>query len=336
MKIHPLQKYVRVPGYGDDNFLHEYSPYEEFLYYPGRRERGGRQYPQKPLDQIASKFRKQRLIAGRSDGLGDYLFYISEEIERRSKIIKQEFYKIGELLCLTRKLLKEHKKELNISFQEWVNTNFDFSYTTALNLCNVYLVCTGNIQDVRYINLSVLYKICSKNFPKILREYLLTDDNLSSLSLNTLNSLCDTYKKASNGIEEFENEIEKILKIQLDLEEYAISMYKIDEAITQLTSTLNSIDFKNRMKHYTDSKADQLLGDMIINFIHNNLFKCLDILMKQKEYLLLYYNNLPKQEPKFSKYYQFNPFDFTIEYSTKVDKIVFNRRKNIILIPKYE
>ena len=97
-----------------------------------------------------------------------------------------------------------------------------------------------------------------------------------------------------------------MLDIQLEREEYLIQIYKIDEAISLLKSTINNDTNpkrkdENRENGYAQIDAYKII-DFIIERMNGDLIKCIQILENQKKYISLYYRNLPKHEPSFSKY----------------------------------
>jgi hypothetical protein len=129
------------------------------------------------------------------------IYYIEEEIQVRLKITKVEIFKIGELLVIGKYLCQQNK----IGFQKWIEENFDFSLKTANNFMNVYKQLMGFEDLAKEVPSSLLYKISAPSFPEDLREFLLTEGNLSKMSKGRFEEIIEKYKK--EGMEAIEQDL---------------------------------------------------------------------------------------------------------------------------------
>ena len=134
---------------------------------------------------------------------------ISQEFKIRTKITKNEIFKLGELLCRAKKCCRI----LHQDFGEWVVDNTDFSYPTAHNFMNVYTQCMG-IRDVAmHLPISVLYKISQPSFPEELRFYLLSEKNLEDISCNHVDRLYKKFRDADYNFSAVEGDVKQINRL---------------------------------------------------------------------------------------------------------------------------
>jgi len=130
---------------------------------------------------------------------------ITEEIKARLIRTKNDLYHIGKLLTEAKQIVGHGE------FQNWVQKNFDFRYSTANNMMNVYACCAGNPDVVSKIKTSILYKVSSKSFPEELRKFIL--DNADILEDIDNETIVDISQKFASGKANLESkDIKALLK----------------------------------------------------------------------------------------------------------------------------
>lgn len=191
------------------------------------------------------------------------LEHLRDEIRTRIKISQQEIFKIGELLTQAKKLCRQD----GISFKNWINDNFEFSYETANNFMNVYKYCFGLHEFVFKIPISILYKVCSPSFPDELRDFFFTEGNLEKMTNGKLQNLISKFKEG--GIEAIEEDIEEFKNVNLIHRQTRFTFDMVENTLRTLESTKlkiecrggsimrNIIDFKGQAESYLQ-EAEQI------------------------------------------------------------------------------
>lgn len=268
-----MKRTRKYAGYGDNNFIRQKG--QEFL--PSVFENSY---------QFADRIRNSQQISGNYGTTEGFLNTLAAEIRARSTIIKQEIYLIGELLHYARNIIKSDKN-INYNFEEWVKINCDFSYSTALNFSRIFSFCTGSIQTISDIPLTVLYKVCSKKFPEELRKYLFDSKKIKSISSSRLEKLSKLYKE--HGAECTEKRLDDFCEAIERDEIRRLGEYKTNEAISMLKAKKTSLGYTQRKKLI--KKCDNLntLSDKIINHIDESFSVCIKRLEKLNDDFKLFY-----------------------------------------------
>jgi hypothetical protein len=184
---------------------------------------------------------------------------IVNEIRARTFNIKNEMYKIAELL-VRGKNLHEHGE-----FQQWIEENFDFSYSTANNLTRVHKYCLGRPELVNSMKSSVLYRISSKKFPKDLRKYLFKNGNkLKNIKIKEIKRICKRFKEGKIDLEspEIKNLIDyhksedQYDRYSAELEEVIESLSNLDRTVAKMVKEITWPTFKNT-NQVQSSKANK-------------------------------------------------------------------------------
>ena len=99
----------------------------------------------------------------------DYIGSVANEILLRLDTIKRNIFEIGRLLYDAKDLI-DHG-----DFENWVGDTLQMGIRTAENYINVYKHCMCTPELVNFFKPSILYQVCSPNFPKVLREELFSN-----------------------------------------------------------------------------------------------------------------------------------------------------------------
>lgn len=154
------------------------------------------------------QFNRERLHAGHPQ-VAKYLDSVKEEIHIRSRSLAYQIFEIGKLLVDVKELLPHG------SFDKWIEENFHFSKSTAINFCRVYRVCLGQPELVEFFKPSILYHLCAPSFPKDLREVIF--DNVTGvfdLSQKELLEVAIKYNRGEIGLDS--PEVQGFLQRQKD------------------------------------------------------------------------------------------------------------------------
>ena len=96
----------------------------------------------------------------------DYLQSLIDELRIRCRAFISNIFEMG-------RLLQEAKKIIPYGdFKNWIETNFEQGYRTAVNCMRVYEACIGCPEIVPYFQSSCLYIICRPSFDESLRTAL--------------------------------------------------------------------------------------------------------------------------------------------------------------------
>ncbi len=87
-----------------------------------------------------------------------------DEVNLRVQNIKRELYEIGRVLTEAKIIIGYG------GFQDWIESNFDFSYQTANNFMHVYEHCLRRPQLIEYFKPSLLYILTAPKFQENIRE----------------------------------------------------------------------------------------------------------------------------------------------------------------------
>lgn len=174
---------------------------------------------------------------------------IVEVIKIRTKITALEAFKIGRLLHIAKSICNSK----HIRFRKWITENFDFSYETGINFVHVYQNCLGMVDVAVHLPLSLLYKISQPSFPKELREFLFTQQNISSITVVNLKDLSDRYKKGG-----FEAIRESVEKWNFEFDIYEQTRFVIDRCkglVNEMKS--NKYQIMNKYGYYKEDRFIQ-------------------------------------------------------------------------------
>ena len=231
----PLSKYRQNPHDSRGSY-----------YYPSELKNPDNDFVGDTLYDQARDYEEQRLFY--SDPTAWTLENYADEIKVRVRITQNEIFIIGEILCLAKKKCSEE----NISFQQWINDNFDFSYETANNFMNVFKNCFGLKAIVYKIPASILYMISKPSFPEELKQYLgenlYQKGQLDTMSISGLKKLTDLYK--SEGMEAVEKEIPKVTQRVSALRQSQCALDETTNAVRTLEGFMTKIS--NRVGHRVD------------------------------------------------------------------------------------
>jgi hypothetical protein len=154
------------------------------------------------------QFNRERLHPGHPQ-VAEYVDSVKEEVHIRSRSLTYQIFEIGKLLVDAKELLPHG------SFDKWIEENFHFSKSTAINFCRVYRVCLGQPELVEFFKPSILYHLCAPGFPKDLREAIF--DNVTGvfdLSKKELLELAIKYNRGEIGLDS--PEVQGFLRRQKD------------------------------------------------------------------------------------------------------------------------
>jgi len=170
----------------------------------------------------------------REENVQDYIDSIKEEIYLRARAIRFQLYEIGRLLCDVKSLLPHGQ------FMPWVESNVEFSKSTALNCMRVYKSCMGHPELVEHFKPSALYVICSPKFPGQLRETLFKDS--SGVYDVSEKELLEMSFKWKNGEVTLKSpEVQNLLNKQKNVSFYSLYKIELDALIQVLDDRLRSV-----------------------------------------------------------------------------------------------
>lgn len=117
------------------------------------------------------------------------LLILGQQIRVKSFQMKMNAFEIGKLLHEARRSLPHGQ------FKKWVNSECDFSYTSANNFVNLYIGCLANPSVVKQIKTSLLYQITAPKFPKLIRDYIVNHPKcIQDVKVSKLQSFLRKYK----------------------------------------------------------------------------------------------------------------------------------------------
>lgn len=212
----PEQKPELKQDYGPSWELYSWDMFYE------KERREGSPNPSETLYDVVADLEKTTVYELYALTPKERVEHLTLEVRNRIRITQIEIFKMGRLLIE----MKKACAGAGIGFEKWIKKEFDFSLKTANNFMHVYQYCLGQSAIVMKIPISILYRICTPNFPAELRDFLFTKGNLSNMPNKGFRQLVAKFMEG--GSKAIESDVEKITRIQLAWHqtEYAFDMAK--------------------------------------------------------------------------------------------------------------
>ena len=198
-----------------------------------------------------------------------YIDSIRDEINLHMTAMRYQVYEIGRLLYEVKKLLPHGE------FDSWIEGNFAFSKSTALNFMNVYTACMGCPELVEYFKPSALYEICAPRFPEDLKKELF-ENATGVYDINKKELLEVAFKWRNKEVNIDSPEVQSLLKRQKDQsfwKRYKIEFDALKTALTGFKKKFKSLNDRHiafpLLNKKDNAKDDRYLEivDMISTFI---------------------------------------------------------------------
>jgi hypothetical protein len=159
---------------------------------------------------------------------------IAEEIRENTIRMKRDAFHIGKLLVMAKEILRHGK------FQDWVEENCGFGYSSAYNFMNVYVICVSNPKVVDRIRPSVLYMLGRKNFPPLLRDHIFDNlDILDEITNKKIKKVCSKFKEDEIDIES--PEVTALFKYDIMRDQYSKYERELNLTISELEKLSDAV-----------------------------------------------------------------------------------------------
>lgn len=176
---------------------------------------------------------------------------LAEEIRLIFAEMKRNIYNLG------KRLTEAKECHIHGEFKKWVKDNFEFSYNTANNFMKVYACCLNRPELVQTFSPSVLYKICSRKFPKDLREYLFENGNyLEKIKHKKIKEILQQFKEGELNFKS--PKIKALIKFDKGNKRYRRHKKAIEQNIGLLSKLLADFLSVERKIKWPARKRDKM------------------------------------------------------------------------------
>lgn len=136
------------------------------------------------------------------------------EVEKRLVIVKTSIYEIGAYLCKAKEILTHGM------FKPWIEQTFDreLPYSTAALYMKIFTTFAGKPKLVQHLPVTFLMSMTQKQFPDIIFQAIVENENVDKLDVQVLNEAYQDYKADRINLDKFMSLTQKQIELTATME----------------------------------------------------------------------------------------------------------------------